>query len=611
MTNNRKIEVSDLDFFGIKDNLKSYLSGLDQFNDFNFEGSGASILLDLLAYVTHYQGFYNNMVANELFLDSAVKRTSVISHAKALGYTPSSSSASTAVVDVTINSTDTSTTYLTKRTNFTAVKDGVSYTFSNPDVETFEVLNSTQKIARNVTLVEGTWRNFSFIVDSNISNQRFIIPDKNIDMDKLNIFVQTSTTDTTGYADTWTKSSDVIELTSTSKVYFTQETEDGFYEIYFGDGILGASLSDNNLIVVDYLITNGSPANNIGPLDKINSRSFSSSFSNISDIEVITTSNGGGGKETLNSIKYNAPKSYQSQNRSVTANDYRSYIKTNYTNASDVFVWGGEDNNPPEYGKVFVCVKPTNSSVLNNEEKISLQNSIKEKNIVSVIPEVVDPNYIYLNITSKIFYDADATTKTTKDIKTLVEEKILVYKVTSLEKFGRNLRYSKFVKELDESDSSILSNQTSIVLQKRITPTRGEEKSYTIKFENPIYHPHSGHIPVVSSSQFTYTKTNGETVNAYIDDNDGVLKIYELSNNEKTYIVDNVGSVDYEQGIVTLEKFNPTLVTDTILKINCVPADKDIISERSSIIVIDSADPDSVNISAESYLPFSTISSNE
>ena len=607
MTNYRKIQINDLDFFGIKDNLKTYLSGLDEFKDFNFEGSGTSILLDLLAYVTHYQGFYNNMVANELFLDSAVKRTSVVSHAKALGYTPTSSSCSTAVVDVTINNTDTSTTYLTKRTKFTGTKDGISYIFSNSDVETFEVLNSTQKIARNVSIVEGTWRNASFVVDSNIEPQRFIIPDKNVDTNRLTVNVQSSTTDTTGYADTWTAVTDITTLTSTSKVYFLQETEDGYYEIYFGDGILGSAVSDGNLILVDYLVSNGTEANNIGSQDATNARSFSSSLSDVADIAVVTTSNGGKGKETLDSIKFNAPKAFQSQNRNVTTNDYKSFIETNYTNASDVFVWGGEDNNPPEYGKVFVCVKPTNSTTLNNEEKISLQNLIKDQNVVSIIPDVVDPNYIYLNITSKVFYDANETTKSTKDIKTLVEEKILVFKVLSLEKFSRNLRYSKFVKEIDETDQSIISNETSIQLEKRFSPSIGQEKSYTIKFENPIYHPVAGYQPVISSSEFSYTKTDGTVCDVHIDDDgNGTLRMYELISGVRTYILENIGSVDYTTGTLSIEKIMPTAVAGGVLKIVCVPENKDILSERSSILTLDSSSSGSINVTAEVYSPYST-----
>lgn len=605
--NNRKIEVNNLDFFEIKNNLKTYLSGLDQFSDFNFEGSGSSILLDLLAYVTHYQGFYNNMVANEMFLDSAVKRSSVVSHAKSLGYTPSSSSASTATVDITINDSDDNITYLTKRTKFTGSKDNVTYTFYNSDVETFEVLSSTQKIARNVTISEGTWRNASFLKDTNLGKQRFTIPEKNVDMSKLNVYVQKSTTDSTGWSDTWSKVSDVTSLTSTSKVYFTQETEDGYYEIYFGDGVLGSALEDGNLILIEYLVTNGIDANDIGTFDRESSRSFSSNIANVADIAVVVPSNGGRGKETLDSIKYNAPKSYQSQNRNVTTSDYKSYIQSNYSNASDVFVWGGEDNTPPEYGKVFICVKPTNATVLNNEEKISLRNLIKDQNVVSIIPDVVDPNYLYINITTKVFYDSDKTKKSAKDISALVQNQILIYDITNLEKFSRNFRHSKFVKTIDDTDPSILGNQTSITLEKRITPTIGEKKSYTIRFENPLFHPHDGHIPVLASSGFVYTKEDGSTCTAYLDDDgNGKIRMYELIDLLKKYISEDLGSIDYTRGIITLKDFMPTSVISGILKLRCIPQNSDVLAERNSIVTLDASAPDSINVSVQLYEPYSS-----
>ena len=603
--NNRKIVVNSLDFFEIKNNLKTYLSGLDEFSDFNFEGSGSSILLDLLSYVTHYQGFYNNMVANEMFLDSAVKRSSIVSHAKSLGYTPSSSTASTATIDITINDSEESTTYLTKRSKFTASKDNVTYTFYNSDVETFEVLNSTQKIARNVKISEGTWRNASFLKDTNLGKQRFIIPEKNVDMSKLNVYVQKSTTDSTGWSDTWSKVSDVTSLTSTSKVYFTQETEDGHYEIYFGDGVLGSALQDGNLVVIEYLVTNGLDANDIGTFDREGSRSFSSSISNVADIAVVVSSNGGRGKETLESIRYNAPKAHQSQNRNVTTSDYKSYIQSNYSNASDVFVWGGEDNSPPEYGKVFISVKPTNATVLNNEEKISLRNLIKDQNVVSIIPDVVDPNYLYINITTKVFYDSDKTKKSAKDIAALVQNQILIYDITNLEKFSRNFRHSKFVKSIDDTDESILGNQTSITIEKRITPTTGEKKSYTIKFENPLFHPHDGHMSILASSGFVYTKEDGSTCTAYLDDDgSGKIRMYELIDLTKNYITEDLGSIDYATGKITLKDFMPTSIVSGILKLRCIPQNSDVLAERNSIITLDASAPDSINVSVELYQPY-------
>ena len=457
-------------------------------------------------------------------------------------------------------------------------------------------------------MVEGSWRLATFVVDSNVGNQRFIIPNKNVDMSRITVNVQKSTTDDSGWSDTWTEVTDVTELSSTSKVYFTQETEDGFYEIYFGDGILGKKLDDGNLIVVDFLITNGAASNEIGSQDSVSSRSFTSSnISNLSDIVVVTTSNGGSGKETLDSIRFNAPKAYQTQNRNVTANDYKSYISQNYGNASDVFVWGGEDNDPPEYGKVFVSVKPSNSSVLNNEEKISLQNLIKDQNMVSIIPDVVDPNYIYLNIKSKVKFNPDETTLSASDMKTQVLSSIVDYKLLSLEKFDRNFRHSKFTKSIDDTDDSILGNDTSIKIEKRLTPTIGEFKSYTLRFENPLYHPHDGHMPILSSSLFTYTKDNGVTVNAFLDDDGkGTVRIYELVGDTREYIKEDIGTIDYTKGIVSLKNFKPDSVENTIIRVFCEPQDNDVLSERNTILVIDTENSDAIDITVESYIPYST-----
>jgi len=606
MANDRKIEVNELDFLTIRENLKNYLSGLDEFSDFNFEGSGISILLDLLSYVSHYQGFYNNMVANEMFLDSAIKRTSVVSHAKSLGYTPSSKTASSAIVDITINDDSSTTTTLPKRTKFTCSKDGTNYTFTNPDSGDYETLNATQKIIRNVTLKEGTWRNQSFVVDTNNDVQRFIIASKDADMSTLNVRVQTSMSDTTGNADSWSAVSDITSLTSTTKAYFTQEAENGYYEIYFGDGILGTKLSDGNVIVLEYLVTNGILANNIGSQDTSYSRTFSSSDATVSSISVVSASSGGGGKESISAIKYNAPKAFQSQNRSVTTDDYVTFISQNYNNASDVFVWGGENNNPPEYGKVLVSVKPTNGTVLSQEEKLSLQNLLKTQNLVSIIPEVVDPNYIYLKIKSNVSYDSNRTTKSASDIKILVDSYIIAYSVSDLERFNRNFRYSKFVKILDDADDSILGNETSIKIQKRIEATVNESKSYTINFDNEIYHPHDGHVSVIESSAFTYTKLDGTVVSSMLDDDGkGNIRIYEVIDGVKSYLNETAGTIDYSNGIISLKEFMPVSVDGTLLKIDVIPNSKDIISEKNGIIIIDLNDSDSVHTVVESYSPYS------
>jgi len=605
MPNDNKIEINELDFLTIRTNLKSYLSGRSEFSDFNFEGSGISVMLDLLAYTTHYLGFYNNMIANEMFLDSAIKRSSVISHAKALGYTPTSKTSASGAVDITITDSDSSTTFLTKRTKFTASKDGTSYTFYNPDVETFEVLNDTQKIARNVILKEGTYRNYSYIVNNDGDSQRFIIPEKNVDTSEINVYVQTSTSDSSGYSDTWSRVTDITSLTSTTKAYWVQELENGQFEIVFGDNILGKKPDSGNVIILDYIVCSGSNANGIGSTESATSRAFSTGVITYVDIEVVSPTSGGSEKESLDSIKWNAPRSFQSQNRAVTANDYKSFITQNYSKANDVFVWGGEDNDPPEYGKVFVSVNPTEGESLSNNDKLTLQNLLKNQNVVSIIPDIVDPNYLYVNINTSISYDADTTTKSTSDIKSLVVTQILAYTSLYLEMFSRNLRYSKFCKFLDDADDSILGNETTITLQKRVELALNKVRSYTIKFENPIYHPETGHKPVISSSGVSYTKTDGTTVTAFFDDDGaGMIRLFEVIDGVNSYISLDAGTIDYSTGILSIKDFLPVSATGNLLKFNAVPANKDILSERNVILQIDASVADSITVNVAPYNPY-------
>jgi hypothetical protein len=604
-----KIEINELDFLTIKNNLKTYLSGRSEFSDFNFEGSGISVLLDLLAYTTHYLGFYNNMVANEMFLDSAIKRTSVISHAKALGYTPASVTSSSAAVDITITNDDANTTILTKRTKFTTSKDGTTYTFYNPDAATFEVLNDTQKIARNVVLKEGTYRTYSHVVDNSTDAQRFIIPEINMDTSTLNVYVQASTTDSTGYSDTWSRVTDITSLTSTTKGYWIQEIENGQYEVLFGDNILSKKPDSGNVIILEYLVCSGRDANDVGAVETVGSRVFSSSAISDTpvDIAVVSSSSGGSSKESIDSIKWNAPRSFQSQNRSVTSNDYKSYITQNFSKASDVFVWGGEDNDPPEYGKVFASVNPTSGTSLSTNDKLSLQNLLKSQNVVSIIPEIVDPNYLYVLVKSNVNYDADATTKSSTDIELLVKVQIIAWTLASLEQFSRNMRYSKFCKFLDEADDSILGNETTLTIQKHVELTLNQIRSYTIKFENPIYHPHEGHEAVISSSTFGFTKTDGTVVDAYInDDGNGIIRLFEVIDGENSYISENIGTIDYSKGIVSIKDLLPVSVGGNILKINTIPANKDILSERNVILKIDTGSSDSIDVTVNAYDPYSS-----
>ena len=361
---------------------------------------------------------------------------------------------------------------------------------------------------------------------------------------------------------------------------------------------------------MEYLVCSGRDANDIGAAELPGSRAFSSSAitDTPADIAVVSASSGGSSKESIKSIKWNAPRSFQSQNRSVTSNDYKSYITQNFSKASDVFVWGGEDNDPPEYGKVFASVNPTSGTSLSINDKLSLQNLLKSQNVVSIIPEIVDPNYLYILVESNIKYDAEATTKSSSDIKLLVEGQILAWTLANLEKFSRNMRFSKFCKFIDDADDSILGNDTNLKLQKHVELNLNSVRSYTIKFENPIYHPHEGHKPVISSSTFGYTKTDGTVVDVFIDDDgNGTIRLFEVIGGVNYYISENIGTVDYSKGIVSIKDLFPLSVGGDIFKINAVPANKDILSERNVILKIDAGSSDSIEVTVESYDPYSAV----
>ena len=370
-TTTKRIRVTELDFTEIKNNLKSYLKAQPKFADYNFEGSAINTLLDVLAYNTHYSAVYSNMVANEMFLDSAVKRDSIVSLAKHLGYTPRSSTAPTAVINVTINSPAGSPATLTmpSGTTFSTQVNGTSYSYVTQSDLTI-VPSSGVYTFTNVNIKEGTSIRYEYTKDSADFNQRFLIQDDRADTSTLKVLVQNSTTDAT--TTTFTRAENILDVKDTSEVYFLNAVEDGQYEVTFGDGILGKALSDGNIIVLEYLITNEETSNGAKTF------TLSSTVGGTTNATITTVSNSQGGavRETLDSIKFNAPKYYSSQNRAVTAEDFKVILPKLYGNVDSMQVWGGEDNDPPIYGKVFLSIKPVTGTTLTETTKASITKDI-------------------------------------------------------------------------------------------------------------------------------------------------------------------------------------------------------------------------------------------
>ena len=589
MAIDNNLRVDELSFEGIKTNFKRYLQAQDQFRDYNFDGAGMSVLLDMLAYNTYYNSFYLNMVASEAFLTTAQKRNSVINLASSLNYVPrSTTSASiTGTLLLTVANAPTSVT-IPEFTEFTGSIDGVSYKFLNVNSKT--IFSSAGVFSDSITLKEGTLITTRYTVVSADADQRFLIPNSRIDTTTLNVTVLNSSVDST--TRTFTPSENLIELDATSLVYFLQETEDGLYELKFGDDIFGTALDNGNILVIRYLVSNGALANDINAL------TYSDTITNVTAATFTADdpATGGSARETVAQIKFNAPKSYEAQNRAVTAEDYKALLLSQAT-VDSVVVWGGEDNDPPTYGKVFVAIKPTTGSVLTATEKINLISSvINPKKILTVQTEIVDPEYIYIKIEVTIKYDAKKTSLSSDTISNLVSDTIKAYNDSDIDKFGTYFRYSKLSRLIDVSERSILSNVLIAEMQKEIDVQLGVGTRYEINFSNridsatngrPTTHPF-GVGNKITSNEFTL----GGFANCFLEDNNGIIRIYRELGVENIAVSVNAGSINYETGKVILTNFAPTAFNDggTTLKITATPQDKDILPLRNQIISIRDAD---------------------
>jgi len=604
-TNDKNLELTELDFLNIKESLKTYLKSQEVFKDYDFEGSGLSILLDVLSYNTHYMGFYANMVANEMFLDSAVMRDSVVSLSKHLGYTPTSKKSAFSTINVKYNTTYESGTYLPAFTTFTATgPDGTNYTFFNKTPVLIEEDTNQDNlgngIAPNVSIYEGLRRTVSFVYDSSVSNKMFRIPDVNVDTEHLVINVQTSTSDRSGFFDTWSKGTNFTDYKSTDKVWFLQESKDNFFEVYFGDGIVGQELADGNVITLTYVSSAGSNANNIGKNESTANRAFS--ISGNAYVETIDFSSGGSDPEDIKNIKYFAPRTFQAQDRAVTAIDYETLVAKEYADVETINVYGGEEESPPQYGKVFISIKPESGKYLNESAKRNIINDIvKSKNLVSIIPEVIDPEYLYLLLDTEVLYNPNKTLLSPQAVAILTEANIKSYIDTNLEKFEQDMVFSRLLEKIDETEDSILGNQTTIRIQKWLYPTLGASTGYTINFKNPIFHPHDGHMPVITSTNFKHLDLNGKMQTAFAeDDGRGFIRLLYFEKGTKKILNSNVGAVNYKKGKITLSSsFVPVSIDDgsEVIRFTAVPDDQDVLATNNLILTYDELDSDSIKVS--------------
>ena len=614
---NGKLVVSDLDFTDIKDNLKKFLQSQTQFQDYDFEGSSLSILLDILSYNTHYMAYLANMSTNELYLDSADIRNNIVSLAKMLGYTPNSPRAPKASVNIVVNNGTGTSITMQKGTVFTSSVNNTSYQYvTNEDITTTPV--DGVFTFSNVTLYEGTLVKFKYTVDETDVDQKFIIPSPNADTSTLKVTVQNSVSDTT--TNTFTLSSGLTGVSSDSKVYFIQETTDGKFEVYFGDGVTGKKLDTGNLITLEYIVTNKTDSNGAKTF------ALQGSVGGFTDVSITTNSvsQGGAEAEDNESVKFNAPLSFAAQDRAVTTTDYETLVKGIYPNALSVSAWGGEDDETPRYGIVKIAIKPGSGSTLTDQTKLDIVNGLKPFNVASVKPEIVDPETTSVLLTTNAKYDAKATTKSKDTLKADIISTITNYNTGTLQKFDSVFRHSKLTGLIDDTDASILSNVTTLKIRKSFTPSISSSAAYNVYFRNALYNPHSGHNSamggILSSTGFKVTGSDAEQF--LDDDGQGNVRRFFLVSGVKTYANNTQGTIDYDTGQVTLNSLNIASISNirgaasTVVEITVVPASNDVVPVRDQIVEIDvansliSVEEDSfVGGSAEAGVGYTTSSS--
>ena len=595
--NNKRLEVTEFDFDDVKDNLKTFLGAQTEFTDYDFEGSGMSALLDVLAYNTHYLGFNANMLANEMFLDSSSLRSSVVSHAKTLGYVPTSARASKATVDVTLNTNDTSAT-MPAGTVFNTTVDDVSYQFSTiSDVTKSNTGNTIPFVG--VDIYEGSFITTRYTVDSSDVDQRFIITDNRADTTTLTVKVQTSSTDSS--SNTFTEATDITQVTTGSNVYFLQEVEAGLFEVYFGDGIIGTALSDDNIVILTYVVSNKTAANGASIFTN------SAAIASVTDVSVATsaTSTAGSEPESISSIKYNAPLDFASQGRCVTSEDYKVFAKKYFPNTQSVQVFGGEAGSfdtslgvvdTPEYGKVFISIKSTTGNALTATQKSQLVTDLAPFTVASITPVIVDVQITKLILQVVFKFDSSKTTKTSSTLASNISSTLTTFNTDSLGQFEGVFRHSKVTGLIDGTDNSITGNITNVTMAHDLTPTIGSSTGYTIRFNNKFYNPHAGHNSamggVISSTGF---KISGDTTNdMFFDDNgSGVLRLYYLVAGVRIYQDETAGTVDYTSGKIVINSINITTISSvdgaasSIIRVTSIPDSSDIVPLRNQLLEID------------------------
>ena len=578
---NSSIVLTNLDFDTIKTTFKSYLQSQERFNDYDFDGSNINVLLDILAYNTYHNAFYLNMVGNEMFLDSAQLRDSVVSHAKELNYVPQSFRSAQANVNISISSTDTTkrSIVIPKGTAFTSRLLDKNYTFSvdeNIIISDYSILNNLITFTgKNITLYEGFYVNDTYTYTYG-SPTKLIISNKNVDISSVTVtVVEDSGSSTLVYK----RATSMFDLTKDSQVFFVQGAESDSYEIVFGDGVTGRRPKNNSIISIEYRISNGELPNGCNKFVP------DSTIQGETNIVVLTNSPAAGGNvyETVESIKYNAPRHFTSQERAITTEDYETLLKLNFPEINTVTAYGGEDLNPPQFGKVYVSVDLREVDALPDIKKQEYYRFLKPRSPVSIDPVFVDPEYTYLGITSKVNYNVNITALTADDIKTIAGSAILLYAENNLNNFNRTFRYSKLVQAIDNAQVSIISNETDVTIIKIITPELNRFLTFDISYNIPLtVEQQTTQLTNQFSVYSSFIQYKG--IKSFIRDNGtGLLNVLSAATEA---VIDTVGTIDYDTGLLQFSNIKIDSYFGAGIKFYAYPRNKDISTINNVILNI-------------------------
>jgi len=615
------INFTNLDFNQIKTTLRDYIQSNSEFTDYDFEGSNLSTILDVLAYNTYITSYNANMISNEVFIDSATLRENVVSLARNIGYVPRSARSAQATVNFSVDLGTNDTKIVTLKAGQVAlgIQQGSNYIFSIPD--DFVATTGVNNIAAfdNLKIYEGIYLEKTFQIDNSQPNQRFILPNANIDATSIRVTVQSTTNEI------YSLYNNILQVDSTSKLFLIQEIEDEKYEILFGDGIIGKKPPAGAIINVSYIVTNGKLGNGARNFSFVGILRDDTDLTITSGMSVLTTtqkSENGDNIEDVSTIKYLAPRIYSSQYRAVTANDYTGIIPFVYPNVDSVTAYGGEELDPPEYGKVFISIKPKDGSFLSQITKDDISRQLKQYSIAGIKPEIIDLKYLYVEVDTTVYYNTNATSEVSS-LLTSVTKTLTTYSNSSdINSFGGRFKYSKVIGLIDDSARGITSNITKVKMRRDILPELNTFATYELCYGNAFYDQPNGYG--IRSTGFTVSGIDGTL---YLGDiptagtTVGKLVFFKLVNNLPLIVKNDAGTVDYVHGEINLDVVNITgaSLASGVIEVEAIPDSNDVVALKDLYLQLNvpnstvNALPDVIssgeNTSATAYVKTSSYAS--